>query len=63
MCVTLKEGIDAEKVRKILLEKYSTGVIAMDNILRIAFSAVRKSQVREVFDNIYQSCYEIQNSP
>ncbi|TKJ17718.1 aspartate aminotransferase [Candidatus Woesearchaeota archaeon B3_Woes] len=56
MCIEL--NTDAEKVRQTLLEKYSTGVIAMGNLLRIAFSALSKNQIQELFDNIYKACKE-----
>ncbi len=58
MCIKVKEGIDAEKVRHILLEKYDTGIIAMAPIIRIAFSAVAKKDVGELFENIYNACKE-----
>ncbi|MCB9359358.1 aminotransferase class I/II-fold pyridoxal phosphate-dependent enzyme [Candidatus Woesearchaeota archaeon] len=56
MCIRLKK--DAEKVRQILLEKYSTGVIALDDLLRIAFSAVKTEDIPELFENIYKACQE-----
>ncbi len=59
MCVELEEGLDGEKVRQMLLDKYSTGVIAFGNILRIAYSAVKKDQIKQLFDNIYHVCDEI----
>lgn len=56
MCVELKEGIDAEKVRQTLLEKYDTGVIAIKNMLRIAFSSVAEKDIKKLFENIYKAC-------
>ena len=58
MCVKLK-GIDAEKVRQKLLEKYDTGVIAMDDKLRIAFSSTPLSKIEKLFRNIYLTCKEV----
>lgn len=58
MCVKLKKGLDTEKVRKKLLEKYDTGVINMSGLLRIAFSAVKKDVIPELFDNVYKACLE-----
>ena len=58
MCIQLKEGIDAEKIRQILLEKYDTGTIAIGSILRIAYSAVKKDLIPELFENIYKACSE-----
>ena len=56
MCIQVKEGIDAEKVRQILLEKYDTGIIAIPPIIRVAFSAVAEKDTAELFDNIYKAC-------
>jgi len=56
MCIKLNDDLDAEIIRKILLEKYDTGLIAMGNILRIAFSAVKKDAISELFDNVYKAC-------
>ncbi len=58
MCIELKQGIEAEKVRQILLEKYSTGVIALNSLIRIAFSAIKKDNIEELFENIYKACHE-----
>jgi aspartate/methionine/tyrosine aminotransferase len=55
MCVKLKSK-DGEEIRQILLEKYDTGVIAMGNVLRIAYSAMPKNQIKELFENIYNAC-------
>jgi aspartate/methionine/tyrosine aminotransferase len=57
MCVKLK-NLDAEKVRKILLDNYSTGVIAIENLLRVTFSAIPSDKISKIFDNIYNACKE-----
>lgn len=57
MCVRLRNK-DGERVRQVLLDKYSTGVIAMGDILRIAFSSVKKDLIKELFENIYRACKE-----
>ena len=57
MCVKLRDK-DGEKIRQILLNKYDTGVIAMGNVLRIAFSSVKKELIGELFVNIYRVCKE-----
>ena len=59
MCVQLAEGLDGEAIRKILIEKYSIGLINLNNVLRIAFSAVAASDVKEMFDGIYNACKEV----
>ena len=55
MCLELQKN-SGEEVRKRLLENYSTGVIAIGNLLRIAFSAVDVENIAELFENIYQAC-------
>jgi aspartate/methionine/tyrosine aminotransferase len=58
MCIKLKENLDGENVRQKLLEKYNTGVIAMGNLLRLAFSSVAKKDIKQLFENIYKACKE-----
>jgi aspartate/methionine/tyrosine aminotransferase len=60
MCVKLAEGLDAEKLRKILIEKYSIGVISLGNLIRVAYSAVAASDIKELFEGIYLACKEYQ---
>jgi len=59
MCVKLAQGLDGELLRKILIEKYSIGIINLNNIIRVAFSAVAASDVRELFEGIYQACQDL----
>ena len=56
MCIELKASLNAEAIRKILLDKYSTGVIVFENLIRLAFSAVPKSKIPELIENIYLAC-------
>lgn len=58
MCVKLAPGLEAEKIRKVLIEKYGIGVIALGDILRIAYSAVAAKDVDEMFEGIYNACKE-----
>jgi aspartate/tyrosine/aromatic aminotransferase len=58
MCIELKDGLKAEEVRKILLEKYSTGVIVFGNLIRIAFSAVPEVKIDQLFENIHSACQD-----
>ena len=54
MCVRLK-GVDAEKLRVHLLDKYQVGVIATDPTdIRVAFSCVEVGDIEEVFETIYR---------
>ncbi|MBW2988898.1 aminotransferase class I/II-fold pyridoxal phosphate-dependent enzyme [Candidatus Woesearchaeota archaeon] len=57
MCVKLKNK-EGEEIRQRLLKKYDTGVIAIGNILRIAFSSIKTESVKKVFENIYMACKE-----
>ena len=59
MCVQLAEGLIGEKVRHLLIEKYSIGTISLNNLLRIAFSAVAAKDIKELFEGIYQACKEL----
>ncbi|HYQ58545.1 MAG TPA: hypothetical protein VEP89_14490, partial [Draconibacterium sp.] len=56
MCVQLAEGLVGEEVRQVLIKKYGIGLIALGNVLRIAFSAVAAADVKELFDGIYAAC-------
>jgi aspartate/methionine/tyrosine aminotransferase len=58
MCIELKDGLVAEDVRKILLEKYSTGVIVFGNLIRIAFSAVPEEKIAKLVENIHSACQD-----
>lgn len=58
MCVQLKEELDGEIIRKKLLEQ-EIGIIALGNILRIAYSSVAKKNLRELFERIGKVCREI----
>jgi len=58
MCIKLN-SLDGEAVRKKLLEKYDTGIIAFGSVIRIAFSGVAKSKIAQMFENIYCACEEL----
>ena len=59
MCIKLA-GCKPEKIRELLLEKYSTGTIAASGVLRIAFSAVPASKIKKLFDNICDACKQLE---
>lgn len=59
MCIELKKGLVAEEVRKHLLEKHSTGVIVLGNVIRLAFSAVPQAKIPELVENIYKACQDL----
>ena len=56
MCIKVKDNINAEEIRKILLEKYDTGVIVFGDLIRLAFSAVPQSKIAPLIENIYLAC-------
>ncbi|MBN1758793.1 MAG: aminotransferase class I/II-fold pyridoxal phosphate-dependent enzyme, partial [Chitinispirillaceae bacterium] len=57
MCIRILSG-DAESVRKCLLSKYSTGIIAQQDLLRIAFSSTPLSMIDTMFENCYKAAKE-----
>lgn len=59
MCIKPVDGIDAEKVRTLLIEKYSIGTININGLIRIAFSAVAAKDITTMFDGIYDACKEV----
>ena len=62
MCVKLTEGLDGEEIRKILLDKYETGIINLNNVFRIAFSSAAEKDIPELFENIYLACKDFKDS-
>ena len=59
MCLRLKT-VDAETLRRHLLEKYGVGLISLEkNDLRVAFSCVEKEDVQELFDTIFQGVKDL----
>jgi len=58
ICVKIK-GIEAEQVRKLLLKKYNTGTISMGDMIRVAFSSLRKQNIKPLFENIYAACEDL----
>ena len=51
MCVK-PIGVDAEKVRKHLIEKYSTGTIMLSGLIRLAFSTIPCAKLAKLFANV-----------
>ena len=51
MCVK-PIGVDAEKVRKHLIAKYSTGTIMLSGLLRLAFSTIPKAKLARLFADV-----------
>lgn len=59
MCLKLKKGLNTEKVRVQLLTKYNTGVIALGDVIRLAFSSVSQSKIPDLLDNLYNACKDL----
>ena len=57
MCVKLTRG-DSETVRKVLLEKYDTGLIALGEVIRIAFSSTPIDMLELLFNNVFHAARE-----
>ena len=51
MCVK-PISVDAEKVRKQLIAKYSTGAIVLSGLIRLAFSTIPKAKLAKLFANV-----------
>ena len=59
MCVKPK-GVEAEKVRRRLIEKYSTGTIVLSGLIRLAFSAVPLKKLPTLFANVHAAIQDLQ---
>ena len=51
MCVR-PIGVDAESLRRHLIEKYSTGTIVLSGLLRLAFSTIPTAKIAKLFKNV-----------
>ena len=60
MCVR-PVGVEAEAVRKELLSNYSTGVIVLSGLIRVAFSAVPCEKLEQLFTNIHAAVQKIRS--
>jgi aspartate/methionine/tyrosine aminotransferase len=62
MCIRLKT-VDAETLRKHILDKYGVGLIATGGQnLRVAFSCVDEPQIPELFDTVLQGVKELEGT-
>ncbi len=60
MCIRIVKG-DAEAIRRILIRRYGTGVIAQGDCLRLAFSSTPLTMIGKLLDNIYLAAREYNN--
>jgi aspartate/methionine/tyrosine aminotransferase len=56
MCVRIASPNNAETVRQKMLAEYGVGVVASNDVLRIAFSSTPCERIAELFAAMYQSC-------
>jgi aspartate/methionine/tyrosine aminotransferase len=59
MCVK-PIGVDLEALRKELIENYSTGVIVLVGLIRLAFSAVPTHLIEQLFTNLHAAIQKLQ---
>lgn len=55
MCVRPLKA-NPEQVRQMLLKEFSTGIIALGNVVRLAFSATPTDKIPVLFDNLFRAC-------
>jgi len=59
MCLKLK-GVDAEQLRKHLLDQYGVGVVSLGQTdIRVAFSSVEELDIEELFELIYRGAKDL----
>lgn len=58
MCVK-PLGVDCEVLRKELIANYSTGVIVLVGLIRLAFSAVPTDQIETLFSNLHAAIQKL----
>jgi aspartate/methionine/tyrosine aminotransferase len=58
MCVKPK-GVELEALRKELIENYSTGVIVLSGLIRLAFSAVPIGLLEDLFANLHAAVQKL----
>jgi aspartate/methionine/tyrosine aminotransferase len=59
LCVELLQGMEGEAVRRMLLERYDTGVIAFGRLLRIAYSCLPEQSIPEFCQNLAAACHSL----
>ena len=61
MCVK-PIGVDAEKVRRHLVEKYSVGTIVLSGLIRIAFSTVPMAKLDKLFASVASAIADLSSN-
>jgi aspartate/methionine/tyrosine aminotransferase len=62
MCVK-PIGVDAEKVRRHLVEKYSVGTIVLSGLIRLAFSTVPTARLERLFAAVDAAIADLTDTP
>lgn len=62
MCVEMKNGLNAEDVRRNLLRDHDCGVIATGNLIRIAYSSLPTAHIEPLFNRLNETCSIITES-
>ena len=60
MCVKPR-GVAAEDVRKLLIERYSTGTIVLSGLIRLSFSTVPLAKLERLFANVASAVRDLKN--
>lgn len=55
MSMNIIADIDGEELRQLLLTEYDTGVIIMNQNIRVAFSCVAEDRLEQLFENLYEA--------
>ena len=61
MCVK-PIGVDAEAVRRHLIEKYSTGTIVLSGLIRLAFSTIPHDVLPRLFENVASAIRDLKTA-
>jgi aspartate/methionine/tyrosine aminotransferase len=62
MCLRVQPGVDAEALRRRLLEHYGCGVIALGRVVRVAFSSTPFDRLEQLFDSIYHAGLDVKKT-
>ena len=62
MCIQPTQGVDAESVRRLLIEKFDTGLIALSGLLRIAFSSAPSQSIPTILSNVHKAIQEVKDA-
>ena len=60
MCVKPR-GVAAEDVRKLLIERYSTGTIVLSGLIHLSFSTVPLAKLERLFANVASAVRDLKN--